>query len=246
MSSLRVAVADDEPLAKERLARLLKECGCEVVAELDHAKALMDWLREGGEVDALFLDIQMPGGSGLELLAELEKAPPVVFVTAFQEHAVRAFELVAFDYIVKPVFKDRLEKTLARLKASPLDRGRVDESATPTHPQKFPVKAGGGHVFLEFKRVTHFEVEDEIVWVWSAGRRFRAPWSSLSEVESIFTGAGLIRIQRNLLLRPEAVIGHRTLGGGRALVRVAEGIELEVSRTTTARLREILGIIEPR
>ena len=74
-------------------------------------------------MDALFLDIQMPGGTGMELLAEIQDPPPVVFVTAFSEHAIRAFEVAAVDYILKPVFEDRLEKTLARLRSGERPRG---------------------------------------------------------------------------------------------------------------------------
>jgi DNA-binding LytR/AlgR family response regulator len=246
LKTLRVVVVDDEPLARDRLSRLLSEMGCEVFMTFRNAPSLLRWLQEGGSADALFVDVQMPGGSGLELLAERPAAPPVIFVTAHPEHAVRAFELVAFDYIVKPVFEDRLEKTLKRLREHRKDSSGPHSVIGPAnqHSHRFPVKAGDGHVFLDLKRVTHFEVEHQVVWVWSAGKRFRGPWTALADVEAAFPDAGLVRIQRHILLRPEAVIGHRTLGGGRALVRVPEGIELEVSRSVTPKLREWLGLIE--
>jgi len=111
---------------------------------------------------------------------------------------------------------------------------------------RFPVKAGEGHVFLELKRTTHFEVEEEVVYAWApvGGKltRQRTDWTSLSEVEEAFAQAGLMRIQRHLLLRPEAVLGLRPLEGGRAAVRVGEGVDLEVSRSVTPRLKELLGL----
>lgn len=119
MKSLRVALADDEPLARARLARLLREAGCDVRAELADGPSVLAWLQEPREVDALFLDIQMPGATGLEVAAELgdcRHCPPVVFVTAHSEHAVRAFEAAAVDYIMKPISAERLAKTLARLR----------------------------------------------------------------------------------------------------------------------------------
>ena len=85
MKTLRVALADDEPLARTRLARLLREAGCDVRAELADGPSVLAWLQEPREVDALFLDIQMPGATGLEVAAELgdcRHCPPVVFVTA--------------------------------------------------------------------------------------------------------------------------------------------------------------------
>ncbi|GLH69920.1 DNA-binding response regulator [Geothrix rubra] len=241
MRPLRVALADDEPLARTRLARLLREAGCEVKAELADGPSVLAWLKGAPDLDALFLDIQMPGATGLEVaveLADCRTCPPVVFVTAYSEHAVRAFEAAAADYILKPVSAERLAKCLARLgEGGP----RRSEAVGPL-PQRFPVKAGEGHVFLDLKRTSHFEVETEVVWAWAAGSRHRTAWTTLAEVEAAFPGAGLLRIQRHLLLRPEAVLGLKPLEGGRASVRVGEGLDLEVSRSVTPRLKELLGL----
>lgn len=245
MKPLRVALADDEPLARARLARLLREAGCDVKAELVDGPAVLAWLQEPKDVEALFLDIQMPGATGLEVLAELSDCrhcPPVVFVTAHSEHAVRAFEAAALDYIMKPVSAERLAKTLARLREAAPRRVEAPQGT----PQRFPVKAGEGHVFLDLKRTTHFEVEEEVVWAWAPAQgvscRHRTAWTTLAEVEAAFPGAGLIRIQRHLLLRPEAVLGLKPLEGGRASVRVAEGLDLEVSRSVTPKIKEMLGL----
>lgn len=250
MNPLRVALADDEPLARTRLARLLKEAGCDVVAELPDGPSVLRWLEGGGSVDALFLDIQMPGISGLEVLAELQDChacPPVVFVTAFAEHAVRAFEASAMDYLLKPVSAERLGKALARLQQGAVPHRSAGElKAVLSAAPRFPVKAGDGHVFLELKRTSHFEVEDEVVYAWApvGGKptRHRTDWTSLGEVEAAFPSAGLLRIQRHLLLRPEAILGLRPIEGGRAAVRVAEGLDLEVSRSVTPKLKELLGL----
>lgn len=245
MKPLRVALADDEPLARTRLARLLREAGCEVKAELVDGSAVLAWLREPKDVEALFLDIQMPGATGLEVLAELadcRHCPPVVFVTAYSEHAVRAFEAAALDYIMKPVSAERLAKTLARLREAAPRRAEGPAGGL----QRFPVKAGEGHVFLDLRRTTHFEVEEEVVWAWAPAQgapcRHRTAWTTLAEVEAAFPGAGLLRIQRHLLLRPEAVLGLKPLEGGRASVRVAEGVDLEVSRSVTPKIKEMLGL----
>ncbi len=241
MKLLRVALADDEPLARARLARLLREAGCDVKAELADGPSVLAWLREPKEVEALFLDIQMPGATGLEVAAELadcRHCPPVVFVTAYSEHAVRAFEAAAVDYILKPVSAERLAKSLARLREG--GPRRTDATLPPS--QRFPVKAGEGHVFLDLKRTTHFEVEEEVVWAWVAGGRHRTSWTTLADVETAFPAAGLVRIQRHLLLRPEAVLGLKPLEGGRASVRVGDGTDLEVSRSATPKIKELLGL----
>lgn len=248
MTVLRVALADDEPLARQRLSRLLTEAGCEVLQTFEHGPALLAWLDEGPEVDALFLDIHMPGASGMEVAAELRDrqiCPPVVYVTAHAEHAVHAFESAAADYILKPVSAERLQKALERLRAP--RHGAPTPSALPAARPgqgRFPVKAGEGHVFLDLKRTTHFEVEDEVVFAWApvSGQlqRHRTDWSSLGDVEQLFPG--LVRIQRHLLLRPEAVLGLRPLEGGRAAVRVGDGVDLEVSRSVTPKIKDLLGL----
>ncbi len=244
MSMVRAALADDEPLARERLARLLRDLGCDVVAAFPNGQELLHWLQAGNRPEALFLDIQMPGLSGLEVMAELVDPPPTVFVTAFSEHAVRAFDLAAVDYLVKPIFADRLKRSLDRIRAQqvvPMSPSMA-RTLSNTITERIPVKAGEGIVFLEFRRITHFEVVENVVWAWSGGHRFRSQWTSIREVEEAFPNTGTVRIQRHLLLRPEAVLGWKSLLGGRASVRVSEGLDLEVSRTATPGLRDLLKL----
>lgn len=242
---LRVAQAEDEPLARKRLARMLQEAGCEVVAELADGPALLDWLRTEPDVDALFLDIYMPGATSFEVIGELGSLvnlPPLVFVTAHPEHSLRAFDVAAVDYLLKPVEPERLARTLQRLKRGGARAQRAEAPGPGAIPNRFPARAGDGHVFLDLKRVSHFEVVTEVAWAWAQGKRYRTSWRSLAEVENAFPGSSFIRIQRHILLRPEAVLALRAVFGGRAEVRVAEGIDLEVSRTATPRLKDLLGM----
>jgi DNA-binding LytR/AlgR family response regulator len=120
---MRVLVADDEAPARGKLQRWLSEqADIEVVAESEDGLRAAEAI-ERLKPDVVFLDIQMPGLSGLEVAAQLEQetAPLIVFVTAFDEHAIKAFELNAIDYLLKPYDKDRLLKTLARIRGRPAD-----------------------------------------------------------------------------------------------------------------------------
>ena len=96
-------------------------------------------------------------------------------------------------------------------------------------------------VLVDLAKTTHFEVENEVVWA-HAGARLRTSWTSLAEVESAFIGVGLLRIHRHLLVRPEAVIGLKPASGGRAIIRLQGGTEIEASRGGAPRLRERLGL----
>ncbi len=238
--ALRVLVAEDEPYNRKRLVRLLREAGCEVVAELPDGPAVIEWLEAGGHTDAVFLDIEMPGATGLEVALDLPKGLPVVFVTAYAEHAVRAFETAALDYLVKPATAERLAMSLERL------RERLGSAAPlaprPTGPLRYPIRAGEGLVLMDLARTTHFEVEDEVVWAYVAGERHRTPWKSLTEAEGTFPEGTLVRGHRHLLLRPESVVGLKPGEFGKLLVRLQGGATIEVSRGAAPTLKARLGL----
>ncbi len=237
---LRILVAEDEPYNLRRLVRLLREQGCDVAAALEDGSAVLDWLDAGGRADALFLDIQMPGLSGLDLAAEVPRGLPVVLVTAYSEHALRAFEHGVVDYLLKPVTAERLGRTLERLRERPAPE--PPRAARPPGPFRYAVRAQEGLLFLDLARTTHFTYEDETVWA-HAGGRFRTLWHTLAEAEEALAGRGLVRGHRHLLLRPEAVVGVRPGEYGRLRVRLTGDQEVEVSRGAAPQLKQRLGLL---
>lgn len=240
LTPLRIALAEDEPLARARLRRLLEEAGCSVVAEFEEGGPLLEWLNSEPTLDALFLDIHMPGPSGLEVAAELPFPLRVVFVTAFRDHAPSAFDLSALDYILKPVTPERLEKTLIKLREGSVPRHTGPEFQETLQP-RVVIRAGQGFVFMDLRKISHFEVIEDGVAAWSEGQRLMTQWKNLSEIEDIFPRAPLLRIQRHLLVRLACITGLRPISGNRAMAQIGRQ-ELEVSRSATARLKEWLGI----
>lgn len=238
---MRVAVAEDEDLSRKRLVRLLQEARCEVVASFAEGRSASEWLQRAHDLHALFLDIHMPNVDGLAILQGLAGRIPVVLTTAFAEHAVEAFDREAVDYLLKPITGTRLERALTRIEARRL-QAPPPAAPGPAGPQRFPVAAGEGVVLVDLHRTTHFEVENEVVWAHAGGTRMRTHWTALAEVEAAFPRAGLLRLHRHLLVRPEAVVGLRPAPGGRALVRLSSGEEVEASRGGAPRLRERLGL----
>jgi two-component system LytT family response regulator/two-component system response regulator AlgR len=170
---------------------------------------------------------------------DLPKTLPVVFVTAHAEHAVRAFETAALDFLVKPATAGRIEVALARIRER--RAGPVPDSR-PASSLRYPVRAGDGLVFMELARTSHFLVEDEIVWAFVAGERLRTPWKSLTEAEASFPRGALVKGHRNMLVRPEAVIGVKPGEYGRLLVRLQGGLSVEVSRGAAPGLKARLGL----
>lgn len=240
MRPVTALVAEDEAVLREELCMHLAALWPElhVAAQASNGLEALQ-LMERHRPDVLFLDIQMPGLTGLDVVEDLPRPFPIVFVTAFAEHAVKAFEQNAVDYLLKPVTAERLAKTLERLQGTRVHRGEA--APKPSGPFRVPVKAGDGLIFLDLAKVTHFTYEDEQVLA-HAGGPFRTLWKTLAEAEEAMTGRGLVRGHRHLLIRPEAVVGVKPGEFGRLLVRLAGGTEVEVSRGAAPDVKKRLGL----
>lgn len=230
---LRVLVIDDEPPALDELAFLLaRDPRVGDVLTSDSATEALRMLHEE-RVGAVFLDISMPGLTGLELaqvLARFKEPPPVVFVTAHEKHAVDAFELNAVDYVLKPVREDRLAEAVRRV---------VEGAArpAPSADDQIAVELGGRTRFVSRADVTHVEAQGDYARLHtsSGSHLVRTP---LSALEQEWHDAGFVRIHRSLLVALPHVEEIRT-EGGRCTVLVA-GEELVVSRRHTRELRDLL------
>ncbi|MDQ4051145.1 MAG: LytTR family DNA-binding domain-containing protein [Actinomycetota bacterium] len=231
---LTVLVIDDERPALDELAFLLgRDDRVGAVLTSDSATDGLRILREA-DVDCVFLDIQMPGLTGLELaqvLSRFKVPPPIVFVTAHEAHAVDAFELHAVDYVLKPVRADRLAEAVRRVVAD------GDRASSPAHHSLVPVERGGVTRFLDRADITHVEAQGDYARLHARGDSYlvRTPLSTLEEE---WRPAGFLRIHRSLLVSL-AHIQEVRMDAGRCTVMV-DGIELAVSRRHTRELRDLL------
>lgn len=230
---LTALVVDDEQPARDELAFLLAlDPRIGPVHTCDDATEALRLLQEQ-DVDVLFLDIQMPGLTGLEVAQVLNKfrdPPSVVFVTAHDAHAVDAFDLRAVDYVLKPVREERLAEAVRRV----IERSRP---ATAPVEEQIPVERSGVTRFLARSEIRYAEAQGDYARLHTEGDSFlvRIPLSSL---ENDWAGAGFVRIHRSLLV----ALGHvdeLRVEGGRCSV-VVGGTELHVSRRHTPHLREVL------
>ena len=234
---LSVLVVDDELPAQEELAYLLR--GDDRVGEIKTASSGADALRalEQDPVDAIFLDIRMPGLSGIELarvLARFADPPAVVFVTAHEAHAVDAFELDVVDYVLKPVRPERLAEALRRV----VDRASSRPApATGGDTETIAVELGGVTRFVQRSEVTYVEAHGDYARLHTreGSHLVRV---SLATLEEQWQDAGFVRIHRRLLVALPHVSEVR-VDAGRCAVRVGEAV-LQVSRRHTAELRDLL------
>jgi DNA-binding LytR/AlgR family response regulator len=232
-TGLRVLVIDDERPALDELAFLLeRDPRVGGVLTSDSATDALRVLQELS-VDAVFLDISMPGLSGLELaqvLARFKSPPPVVFVTAHEQHAVDAFDLNAVDYVLKPVRVERLAVAVRRVV-------EVTASGRASEDEQVAVELGGVTRFISRADIRYVEAQGDYARLHTAegSHLLRTPLAALEEQ---WAPAGFVRIHRSLLVSLPHVEEVRT-ESGRCTV-VVGGTELAVSRRHTRELRDLL------
>lgn len=201
----RIIIADDEPPARRRLFDLLDELQPAfphtVVAEVENGKAALEAASHGADI--LLLDINMPEMDGLETarhLLKMESAPRVIFVTAYEQHALAAFEVQAVDYLLKPVRRERLLAALER--AKPLDAAAVE--ALPRGARRFfSVNERGRLLLVPSDDVIFFRAEQKYITVVTAEREYLIE-DSLTRIDEEF-GGRFLRIHRNCLARADLI-----------------------------------------
>jgi two-component system, LytTR family, response regulator len=242
-SRTTVLLVDDEKLARDRLKSFLSQAGHPgKVLEAENGIAALEILGEE-EVDLLFLDVQMPGLNGFETLAQLEARPfQLIFQTAFDQHAIRAFEENACDYLLKPFplerFRVAYERALDRLKAGKL----VDSSAAETSElkrqgwlQSLLVKSGTRSLVMPTERISAFLSRDHYTVFEIEGKEYVTDLS-LSHLESRLDPERFLRLHRNNIVAREAIRALR--GGDNMEVELLDGTRLPVSRNNRKKLKE--------
>jgi two-component system LytT family response regulator len=248
---IRVLVADDEPLVRRRLVRLLRaESGLEVVAECKGGRSAVEQIRALAP-DLVFLDIQMPDLDGFGVIAEVgvDAMPAVVFVTAYDQYALRAFEVHALDYILKPFDGERFQNALARARAQLGARarggtdderlrrllaemlGRGDAPSKPASPfyERVAVKTDGATRILQIADVDWFETDGNYVRL-HVGKSTYLIRSTANRLQEELDPARFARIHRRYLVNLDRVVGLEPWFGGDAVVLLRDGTKLRLSR----------------
>ena len=267
MSPIRTLIVDDEPLARQGLRVLLEEePDVEIVGECADGLEALDALRER-EPDLVFLDVQMPEMGGFEVLDAWdglgETAPVVVFVTAYDEYALKAFEVHALDYLLKPFDDERFVRALDRARAE-LDRRRDsevtarieallearrggEEAAAGTEGpdggsslRRFVVRSAGRIHFVDIDEIDWIEAAGDYVRL-HAGARSHLMRETMKELERRLDPAEWVRIHRSTFVRISRVKEIRTTETGQYVVVLEDGTRRSLSRTGRERLEAVLG-----
>ena len=239
-----VLIADDEPLARRTLRDHLRNLGfAGPIHEARDGRAAIA-LANNQRPDLVFLDIVMPGATGLEVLEQLDYEPKVIFTTAYDQYAVTAFELGALDYLLKPFGRERLERVVHRAQAAlngsaaPL-LSRAQESLEQTRSlSRIFVRDGNRIVPIPLASLERVQGADDYVTICTATKEYLVSLR-LSDLESRLRGANFLRIHRSHLINLEYVTSIEPYDAARVQVAMKSGARIVASRAGSKRLRDL-------
>ena len=234
-------IVDDESIARIGLRDLLAEISwIRCVGEASNGLAAVEAI-EQLRPELVFLDIEMPGLTGLEVLRRVTHQPYVVFTTAYGEHAVTAFELGALDYLLKPFGAERLGTALERVRAAlgepvPATADRLAEAMRQGPMSRLFVRSGNSIIPLSVESVTRFEAWGDYVTA-HAGRARHVLHLSLNKLEERLDPERFVRVHRTHIVNMAHVTAFRRQGRNRLVAELKDGATIPVSRTKAASLR---------
>lgn len=237
---MKAIIIDDERLARQELKSLLAEHKeIEVIAECADAIQAKEKIMEL-KPDVIFCDIQMPGKSGLELVEEISATVDVVFITAYDEHAIKAFELNAFDYLLKPVQPERLAETIKKLSIKETST-RLDNNTPLTEKDTVFIKDGEKCWLVRLSDIRLFESEGNYVRVYFDNFR-PLILRSLNSLETRLNEKQFFRASRKHMVNLSYIASIETWFNGGLNVKLKDGKEIEISRRQAVRLKDMMSL----
>lgn len=238
---LRAMIVDDEAPARSELRFLLEQTGkIGSIIEASSVRSAIEMLMEAC-VDVVFLDISMPGASGLQLaeaLYKLKNPPAIVFVTAYSDHAVEAFDVDAVDYLMKPVEEARLDRAIEKVIA----RAKPAAAAKPSNIERIPVEKGGRKVLIPVNQIRFIMAKDDYSCIFTDDDRFLST-TSLAQFESKLGEFGFFRVHRRYIVNLANVEDVETVPSG-AIQLGVNGVDerIPVSRRRVVPLKKALNL----
>jgi two-component system LytT family response regulator len=237
---MKAIIIDDERLARQELKNLLAlHKDVEVIAECSDAIQAKEKINEL-KPDIIFCDIQMPGKTGLELVEEISATVDVVFVTAYDEHAIKAFELNAFDYLLKPVQAERLAETIKKLSIKETAT-KLDNNTPLTERDMVFIKDGEKCWFVRLSDIRLFESEGNYVRVYFENFR-PLILRSLNSLETRLNEKQFFRASRKHMINLSYIASIETWFNGGLNVKLKDGKEIEISRRQAVKLKDMMSL----
>ena len=237
---MRALVIDDERLARKELIKLLEDFPeVEILGEAANADEAFELINSLNP-DLLFLDIQMPGKTGFELLEMLDSVPKVIFTTAYDEYALKAFEVNALDYLLKPIQLDRLNETITKLEPPQQEVTKEKEPKLGLKDQVF-VKDGDKCWFVSLKDIRYFESDGNYIKVFFENFKPMIH-KSLNALDEKLNDRDFFRASRKHIINLSWVEGIEPWFNGGLMVKLKGGDKVEVSRRQAAKFKEKMSL----
>lgn len=238
---MRALLVDDERLARVELTKLLEKFpDIEIVGEASNGEEAIDKIEELNP-ELVFLDIQMPGMTGFEVLEHLHVVPQIIFVTAYDEYALKAFEANALDYILKPVELTRLEKAISKVIEQKEEEGLNTSTEKLSYDSQIFIKDGEKCWFVKMDKVRMFESEGNYVRLYFEDSKPMI-LKSLNNLEKRLSDKEFFRISRKYIINLTWIEKVEAWFNGGLRVTLKSGEKLEISRRQTSRFKELMTI----
>ncbi len=214
---MRTLIIEDEQPAAKRLAKLLAEhCpSCEILAFLESVEAASEWLVSNPSPDLIFMDIQLADGLSFDIFSKTDVSAPVIFTTAFDQYTLRAFKVNSVDYLLKPIDPEELKKAIEKYyrlhkQHETFDRSGIEKMLKSVFKQqeykeRFLVKSGQHLNYVPVKEVAYFYSEDGIAFAQCANGKKHIIEYTLDQLEEVLNPVDFFRINRQVIIRPEAI-----------------------------------------
>jgi len=240
---MKVIIIDDEPLARGIVKEYLKSYSqVQIMAEcgdgFDGVKAIAQH-----QPDLIFLDIQMPKINGFEMLELIDNPPAVIFTTAFDEYAMKAFEAHAIDYLLKPFGKERFDKAMSKRlwQKNDIPSALIDDVSSPESSNRVVVKKGQNIVVLPVQRIFYIEAFDDYVKIHTA-EGFYLKKKTMSYFEKTLDPSQFVRVHRSFLLNLQELTRIEPMEKDNHVVLLKNGMRIPLSQSGYAKLKSVLGI----
>ena len=250
---IRTLIVDDESLARERLRNMLAtDPAIQIIGECSNGQDAIEAI-QALSPDLVFLDVEMPGIDGFGVLEALpaERIPTIIFVTAYDQYAVRAFEVFALDYLLKPFDQERFDKALGRARHQ-LSIERTDAlnerilnaleeiKTRPVHLERLVIKMNGHVFFIKAEEIDWLEAEGNYVRL-HAGKESYLLRDTISALESQLDPKKFIRVHRSAIVNIDRITELQPWFHGEYRIILGEGVQLTLSRTYREKLHDLLG-----
>lgn len=240
---MKILLIEDEPLVAKNLENLVKqlEANAKILATVGSVKETLDWFKTNTEPDLILSDIQLSDGVSFDIFQEIQPQCPIIFTTAYDEYAIRAFKLNSIDYLLKPIDKDELRSAFEKFKQqsnttkhdfreqlSYLLSDLKNRSADPKFKTRFTAHYQRNIVAVTIERIACF-FRDEVIWIQTTdNQRLITDYNSLDEIEELLNPEGFFRANRQFIVNKQSIESYRTHFTGKIELKLVVSAKEEI------------------